>query len=153
VQVLDYTASPLGGQLAKLPPVDLVFDAIGTQSLYDASPSFLKPEGLYVSISLDVHNVGMFGTAKLALSTISNFMRPTVLGGTARPFKLIMMHWSEENLQDLAKSMDLGNLTVPVDSKYASDREGVMAAYEKLMSNKVSLRSYPSVSGILMISY
>lgn len=82
----------------------------------------------------------MFGTAKLALSTISNFLRPTVLGGTERPFKLIVMHWSEENLQDLAKSMDLGNLTVPIDSKYASDRQGVMAAYEKLMSNKVSRR-------------
>ncbi|GHJ88726.1 hypothetical protein NliqN6_5128 [Naganishia liquefaciens] len=135
-EVLDYTASPLGEQLAKLPPVDLVFDAIGTQSLYDACPSFLKPEGLYVSISLDVHGVGMLGTVKLALHTMSNFLRPTILGGTERPFKMIMMHWSEANLQDLAKSMDLGNLRVPIDSTYTSDRQGVMAAYEKLMSNK-----------------
>lgn len=80
----------------------------------------------------------MLGTAKLAFHTMSNFLRPTILGGTERPFKLIMMHWSEANLQDLAKSMDLGNLKVPIDSTYASDRQGVMAAYEKLMSNKVS---------------
>lgn len=119
-------------------PVDLVFDAIGTQSLYDASPSFLKPEGQYVSISLDTHGVGMVGSVKLGLSTMSNFLRPTMLGGTNRPFKLFFMHWREGDMEELTKLIAEGKLRIPIDSKYASDKQGVLAAYEKLMSNKVS---------------
>lgn len=134
--------------MAKLLPVDLVFDAIGTQSLYDASPAFLKPEGQYVSISLDTHGVGMVGSVKLGLSTISNFVRPTMLGGTNRPFKLVMMHWSEGDLRDLTRLMAEGKLRVPIDSRYGSDKQGVLAAYEKLMSNKVSVRFWKGVSGI-----
>ena len=136
-QVLDYTTSPLAEQLAKLPPVDLVFDAIGTQSLYDASPSFLKPEGQYVTISLDVHGVSTLRTAKLTASLVSNFVRPTFLGGTARKFKMFSMQWDEDGMKKMTKLMEQGKLRVPIDERYASDKQGVLAAYEKIMTNKV----------------
>lgn len=135
-EVLDYTTSPLAEQLAKLPPVDLVFDAIGTQSLYDASPSFLKPEGQYVTISLDVHGVSTLRTAKLTASLVSNFVRPTFLGGTARKFKMFSMQWDEDGMKKMTKLMEQGKLRVPIDERYASDKQGVLAAYEKIMTNK-----------------
>lgn len=91
-----------------------------------------------MSISLDTHGVGMLGTAKLTLSTMSNFLRPAMLGGTKRKFKLIVMHWSEEDMKALTGLMAEGKLKVPIDEKYPSDQQGVMAAYEKIMSNKVS---------------
>ncbi|KAJ9123876.1 hypothetical protein QFC22_000664 [Naganishia vaughanmartiniae] len=135
-EVLDYTTSPLAEQLAKRPPVDLVFDAIGTQSLYDASPSFLKPEGQYVTISLDVHGASTLQTASLAVSLVSNFVRPAFLGGTSRKFKMITMHWDENGMKQMTKLMEQGKLRVPIDERYASDNQGVLAAYEKIMTNK-----------------
>ncbi|KAJ9097583.1 hypothetical protein QFC21_004617 [Naganishia friedmannii] len=135
-KVLDYTASPLAEQLTKLPPVDLVFDAIGTQALYDASPSFLKPEGQYVTISLDVHGASTLRTTQLAVSLVSNFVRPTFLGGTARKFKMITMHWDEAGMKQMTGLMEVGKLRVPIDERFASDKQGVLAAYEKIMTNK-----------------
>jgi NADPH:quinone reductase-like Zn-dependent oxidoreductase len=81
----------------------------------------------------------MVGTVKLSLSTMSNFLRPAMLGGTNRPYKLFFMHWSEDDMKTLTGLMAEGKLKVPVDSKYPSDKQGVLAAYEKLMSNKVSV--------------
>lgn len=81
----------------------------------------------------------MVGTVKLSLSTMSNFLRPAMFGGTNRPYKLFFMHWSEDDMKTLTGLMAEGKLKVPVDSKYPSDKQGVLAAYEKLMSNKVSV--------------
>lgn len=63
---------------------------------------------------------------------------PQSLGGTPRKLAFVGCSWKEEDMKALTGMMDRGELKVPVDSQYASDRSGVMAAYEKQMSNRVS---------------
>lgn len=137
-EVLDYTQSPIEQQLAKLPANDVVFDCVGVQSVYSHCADFLKPNGPFLSISVDLHGKSTIATGGLILATIGNFIWPSWLGGVKRKFKLFSMVYDREQMQTLANWMGEGKLKMIIDSVQKSDREGVLAAFEKQMSNKVS---------------
>lgn len=69
IQIFDYTSSPLQDQLAQhvkedKKPFDLIFDTIGTPSLYQNSPSYLSVS----SISVFLHHVALSLCRSVALS-------------------------------------------------------------------------------------
>jgi NADPH:quinone reductase-like Zn-dependent oxidoreductase len=91
-------------------PFDAILDAVGTMSLFDHSPAYLKPEGLYV-------NVGAFeGKLYTLWCWLKNAWWPRILGGTPRKFIMFSTQQSRENAEELARLVKEGKLKVPIDS-------------------------------------
>jgi NADPH:quinone reductase-like Zn-dependent oxidoreductase len=102
-QVFNYKASPLPDQLAAKPAYSSVFDCIGTQSLYTSSPRFLSPDGEYITTSADMHGQSTLQAAKTTLEVAANMFRPKWAGGTPREFKIFMMVYKRNELEDLVR--------------------------------------------------
>lgn len=135
-ETLDYTQSPIEKQLASLPPHDVVFDCVGTQSVYAHCAAYLKPNGKFLTISVDTHGKSTLGAGSLYLSFLGNYLWPRWLGGVPRKFKMFMMAYDREQMATLAQWMDEGKLKMVIDSVNKSDQAGVLAAFDKQMSNK-----------------
>jgi len=93
----DYKASPLTEQLKSSrsgKPFDLIVDAVGSPELFTSSTSYLKPDGLFVTISADGSTAGPMGMA---------MFRPTFLGGTPRAFKLVVTDWNKGHYTDMLR--------------------------------------------------
>jgi NADPH:quinone reductase-like Zn-dependent oxidoreductase len=93
----DYKASPLTEQLKSSRsgrPFDLIVDAVGSPELFTSSTSYLKPDGLFVTISANGSTAAPMGMA---------MFRPTFLGGTPRAFKLIMTDWNKGHFADMLR--------------------------------------------------
>jgi NADPH:quinone reductase-like Zn-dependent oxidoreductase len=112
-QVVDYRAhAPLHEYLAKAyneRPFAHILDTIGTQSLFEASPAYLAPEGKLI-------NVGNFeGPTLTVLRSIRNAYLPVFLGGVPRTYKMISTTPSGMKAAVLAKMVEEGTLRVVVD--------------------------------------
>ncbi|KAJ9123877.1 hypothetical protein QFC22_000665 [Naganishia vaughanmartiniae] len=132
--VLDYQASPLPTQLAKLEPFDLIMDCIGTISLYLSCAKYLKRKCPYVAVGIDVHGLSTLQTMKAFLAVFAGASLPAFLGGVPRKFGVFGMSYDEKAFRTLADMVDKGIIHVPIDSVYSWEKEDVMKAYDRQMS-------------------
>jgi NADPH:quinone reductase-like Zn-dependent oxidoreductase len=146
-EILDYQSSPLYLQLARSYPFtdltssplafNLIIDCIGdNNNLFAASPSYLAPDGKYVQPGGDISD----GILSILWRVACNSLWPTWAGGVPRSFKFFAIQLSDTERIDelglLSKWVDDGKLRVDVDSIHGFDRDGVMAAYECIMTGK-----------------
>lgn len=93
----DYKASPLTEQLKSSRSgrqFDLIVDAVGSPELFTESTTYLKKDGLFVTISANGSTAGPMGLAAF---------RPAFLGGTPRAFKLIVTDWNKGHYADMLR--------------------------------------------------
>ncbi|KII83272.1 hypothetical protein PLICRDRAFT_169031 [Plicaturopsis crispa FD-325 SS-3] len=135
---LDYTKSPLVDQLRDLKAsFDIIFDAIGIQDLYASSADYLVPSGKYLSIAFEpMHKDGFKRFTKELFRFLGNFIWPAWAGGIPRKFYFVNGRMSKEDLEMVADLAQQGKLRVPVDSVHKSNREGVLAAYDRILSSR-----------------
>ncbi|KAF7978118.1 hypothetical protein HWV62_1541 [Athelia sp. TMB] len=148
-EILDYTASPLPQQLAQAFPyvksapsplaLDLIIDCIGADpKLYTQSPAYLSPEGRFVQPGVDTSA----GALKTGWHLAHAQWYPGCwAGGVPRQFKMFSVQIAddyslERELNELVGWTADGALRVEVDSVHGFDKEGVMAAYGRMMAGK-----------------
>ncbi|KAJ7039764.1 hypothetical protein C8F04DRAFT_1084745 [Mycena alexandri] len=138
-EFIDYTQAPLVEQLRLNPPspkFHALLDAVGLTDpgLYLNSASYLAPGGIYLTA----------GTLPKTLTEITGvmrqlfegFLRPTRLGGVPRQYTLFFANLEQENLEKVRDLVSSGAVKPIVDSVYSFDRDGVMKAYERMMSKR-----------------
>lgn len=119
-KVIDYRAkAPLHQYLKdqKLDrPFDYILDTVRTQELYDNSPSYLKPKGLYI-------NIGAHGTQWQQLTgRVKGYLVPTWLGGTPRKYMSMGLLPNGKLQREVADWANAGLLKeVPIDSELAME--------------------------------
>ncbi|KAH8888976.1 NAD(P)-binding protein [Thozetella sp. PMI_491] len=113
--VIDYTHfASLPSHIAEIfasQPFDAVFDTVGSQSLYKASPRFLKADGLFVNV----------GSVEAKSQLIA-------LGGVPRKYVMFSAPLSGRNAEELANYVEENKLRIFLDSAFAL--EDVLEAYE-----------------------
>ena len=139
---MDYTASPLVSQLAKMEPFDLVLDCIGVLSLYRGSAKFLKPKRLYLNIGLDLHGLSTAQSIGAFLQLFRLAYLPGFMGGAGRKIQIYSTMWDQKALVELAEMVAAGQIHVPIDGEYGWEKEDVMKAYKRQMSARVSAEYY-----------
>jgi len=115
--VVDYRAeAPVHAYFEKnneQQPFDYILDTIRNQQLYEASPKYLKPKGLYV-------NIGAHGSQWDQWTTrLKNGFLPTWLGGTPRKWLGLGLLPTGDRQRMVCKWVADGFIDVPIDSKIA----------------------------------
>ena len=97
-------------------PFDYILDTIRNQELFEHSPKYLKPKGLYV-------NIGAHGTQQEQLrDRLKNYLLPTFLGGTPRRWKSLAFLPKGELQRQVVRWIDEGLIKeVPIDSEISMD--------------------------------
>ncbi|KAJ7672629.1 hypothetical protein B0H17DRAFT_179667 [Mycena rosella] len=158
-EFIDYTEAPLVEQLLSKPPspkFHAIFDAVGLTdpALYLNSASYLAPGGMYLSAgTLPKTRQEMAGMLR---QVFEGLLRPTWLGGVPRKFGVVQVNLGKKDLETVHQLVAAGGLLLTItrffslqpnypcagdvkpiiDSVYSFDRDGVMKAYEKLMSKR-----------------
>ncbi|KAK7938122.1 uncharacterized protein PG986_014990 [Apiospora aurea] len=130
-EVIDYTAhQDLYSFIAESTQdhrLDLVVDCVGDSELYTRSPSYLRPDGRFLSI------VG--GKSQGIYPFLMHQIRPVILGGTPRSYKILGMGPSGAGAREVAGWIEKGDLKeVIVDSEFTMDE--VTTAYERVASKR-----------------
>ncbi|KAF2177320.1 NAD(P)-binding protein [Zopfia rhizophila CBS 207.26] len=131
-EVIDYRSNiPVFAHLARhyaSQKFDAILDTVGIQSLYESSPSYLKPCGLYV-------NVGAYegGMLWITWCALKNLFLPTWLGGTPRKWIFFATEPTYEAAEQLLKYLKEGKVRPVVGSEF--EFEEVLQAYD-LLSTK-----------------
>jgi NADPH:quinone reductase-like Zn-dependent oxidoreductase len=108
-------------------PFDVIFDTAGSDEIWDHCASYLKKDGIFVSI------VG--GAYQGIVPVVRNQLWPTILGGVPRKFRLIGLFPNGKMQQDAVDLVNEGAIKeVPIDSEWAM--EEVVQAFEKLMTHR-----------------
>ena len=111
--MIDYRVlAPLHESLSKKyasEPFDAILDTIGIQSLYVNSPSYLKPDGVFVNVG------AMEGFLSSISSLAKNLIWPRFLGGTPRKYIMQQTNPDAHTMQYLIKLVEDGKLVVVVD--------------------------------------
>ncbi|KAJ6533043.1 hypothetical protein B0H19DRAFT_1187126 [Mycena capillaripes] len=137
-EFIDYTSAPLVSQLSSrsLPKFHGMFDAVGLTdpALYLNSSKYLAPGGMYVSAG------GFPSTRKALTGTLrlifEGALRPTWLGGVPRKFGMVSCPLTKDDLEEVRHLVANGAIKPIVDSTHTFDRPGVMAAYDRVMTNR-----------------
>ncbi|KAI0200885.1 hypothetical protein F4808DRAFT_450604 [Astrocystis sublimbata] len=109
--VLDYTSTDVSAALrARGQVFRLVVDAVGGSpaDLYTAADDYLLPEGTFVQVG------AAMGMASMA-SITSRALRPSMLGGGKRAFKLLVVADKHEDLAQLGQWMEEGKIKAVID--------------------------------------
>lgn len=95
---------------------DYILDTIRNQGLYDSSPHYLKPNGLYI-------NIGAHGTQwQQLIGRFKGYLLPTWLGGTPRKYISGGLLPTGEFQRQVVKWVDDGLIKdVPIDSYLAME--------------------------------
>lgn len=119
-QVIDYRENaPLYAYLERVQseqPFDYILDTIRNQELFEHSPKYLKPKGLYV-------NIGAHGTQQEQLrDRLKNHFLPTFFGGTPRRWMSLGLLPKGELQRQVVRWIDEGLIKeVPIDSEISMD--------------------------------
>ncbi|KAJ7634143.1 NAD(P)-binding protein [Mycena polygramma] len=136
-EFIDYTAAPLVEQLLAKPPspkFHALFDAVGLTdpSLYLNSASYIAPGGMYLSAGT------LPGTFKelrgMVRLVVEGKLRPTWLGGVPHKYGVIAVRLGKKDIEGVRDLTTKGTIKPIVDSVHTFDQEGVLEAFEKLMS-------------------
>ena len=93
-------------------PFDVIVDCVGNQFLYDMCESYLKPEGVFISI------VG--GDTEGVVPWIKGTIWPKFLGGTPRKYRILALLPSGSLQREVVQWVDDGHLQeVAIDSEYS----------------------------------
>ncbi|KAJ7155554.1 hypothetical protein C8R43DRAFT_884867 [Mycena crocata] len=136
-EFIDYTQAPLVEQLKTKPPspkYHAFFDAVGLTdpALYLNSASYLAYGGTYISAgTLPRTRKEIAGMLRQAFE---GWLRPTWLGGVPRKFGMVTVKLGKQDLEIVRNLVANGAVKPIVDSVYSFDQQGVMKAYEKLMT-------------------
>ncbi|KAJ7675563.1 NAD(P)-binding protein [Mycena rosella] len=137
-EFIDYTRAPLVEQFTKRAPpkFDGIFDAVGLTdpALYLGCGAYLAPGGKYISAGGFPSTRKDFG-GPLRQVVEGNF-RPTWLGGVAAKYAIVTCPTRKEDYEAGRALVAKGAVKPIVDSVFPFDRDGFMAAYEKLMTNR-----------------
>jgi NADPH:quinone reductase-like Zn-dependent oxidoreductase len=142
-EVIDYTLHPdLAGHLTTTfssRPFAAIIDAIGIHALFAASPSYLRPDGVYSSVGVRPPDFSFpsFLRAVLRMKLNEYWPASSYLGGFGRAWHGVAV--MAPTLGDRQRVMDLlaaGELRVVRDSIWAFG--DVKEAYERLMTGHVS---------------
>ncbi|KAJ7135902.1 NAD(P)-binding protein, partial [Mycena epipterygia] len=138
-EFIDYTQAPLAEQLISKPPspkFHAIFDAVGLTdpALYLNSASYLAPGGTYLTAgTLPKTRKEIMGMLRQA---VEGLLRPAWLGGVPRKFAVVAVNLGKKDLETVRDLVASGAVKPIVDSVYSFDHDGVMSAYEKLMSKR-----------------
>ncbi|KAF8172608.1 NAD(P)-binding protein [Mycena galopus ATCC 62051] len=150
-EFIDYTQTPLVEQLLAKPPspkFHALFDAAGLSdpALYLNSASYLAPGGMYTSAGSFPHSrTEIFGVLRQLCEA---FLRPTWLGGVPRKCApKIMIDFGKEDIEIVRNLVATGTVKPIVDSVYSFDQEGVLKAFEKLMTKHARGKVVIKISG------
>jgi len=134
-QVVDYTAhEPVEDFLADRfggdQNFDFIVDCAGSQTLFTRCPPYLKPSGRFISI------VG--GKSQGVYAFLMNEVRPVLLGGTPRGFKILAVAPAGHLAQQAAKWVEDGIIKEAlVDSEFALE-DVVQVSSSLMISGEVS---------------
>jgi NADPH:quinone reductase-like Zn-dependent oxidoreductase len=130
--VLDYTSAPIVAQLKDLgTQFDHVFDNVGLpRNLYRASAAFLKPEGKYVQVGLDVSPYGVFQMITNNLVSLWRWGK--------QQYAFLDASANTATFEQLAALMKEGKLRAVVDSTF--EFAEAPKAYEKLKTGRTKGR-------------
>lgn len=130
--VLDYTSGPIIAQLKDLgTQFNHVFDNVGLpRNLYRASPAFLRPEGTYIQVGLDVSPHGVFQMVTNNIVSLWRWGKQQYAFLDAKP--------DTATFEKLAALMKEGKLRAVVDSSYEFTE--APKAYEKLKTGRAKGR-------------
>jgi reticulon-4-interacting protein 1, mitochondrial len=94
---------------------DIVIDAMGIQALFESSPGFLKPDGLYVTVGVLYTELSYAGMLGSLFTMAKNFLWPTMLGGVPRKYIQVASAVNQDDMARLATMCQEGRLEVPID--------------------------------------
>jgi len=117
---------------------DLFLDLNGldAQTLFAASPKYIKPGGAY----LDVAGLGHIQNMRTALTTgrdlFERAIRPTWLGGTKTKYSIVLLSAgkTQKELKEAANLMATGAIKAVIDHVYPFSE--TIQAYERLISGR-----------------
>ncbi|KAG6821093.1 hypothetical protein H0H93_007252 [Arthromyces matolae] len=145
-EFIDYTKAPLHEYLEANPPTPkfhIILDAVALTdiSLYSHSPSYLAPNGIFLSTGPMPKNLSPSELWKIATTVFTAYIRPAWLGGVKRRYKIFMMAHKKERLDAIRDmlangSFEPGLIRPPVDSIY--DFCDALKAYDRLMSQRAT---------------
>ncbi|KAI0655133.1 NAD-P-binding protein [Cubamyces menziesii] len=135
-EFFDYTKAPLHEQLAAACPeakYDVFLEAVGfiEPTLFVKSAAYLTPRGTFVSVGPQSTSLGEY--IRFAWNVI---LRPSVLGGTKRKWRLVLVEPVQEDLKVFAKMIEEGKVHPLVDSVFAF--EDALKAYERLLTKRAT---------------
>ncbi|KAK1844845.1 zinc alcohol dehydrogenase [Colletotrichum chrysophilum] len=109
-EVIDYRTSDVLAELkAKGPIFDVAIDNVGNpECLYESSPHFLKPDGVFVQVAMQ----------KSMISMLRRSMLPGFLGGGKRRFQTVRVSPSREDLGQIGRWLVEGKVKVLIDEKF-----------------------------------
>ncbi|KAF8216311.1 hypothetical protein K438DRAFT_1797001 [Mycena galopus ATCC 62051] len=136
-EFIDYTQAPLVDQLLAKPPspkYHALFDAAGLTdpALYVNCASYLAPGGMYLSAGTLPNSWKVF--REMLRQFFEGRLRPAWLGGVPRKFDVVSVSFAKQDLEVVRDLVAKGTVKPIVDSVHSFDQEGVMQAFEKLMS-------------------
>ncbi|KAJ7767431.1 hypothetical protein DFH07DRAFT_1011164 [Mycena maculata] len=138
-EFIDYTQAPLVEQLKAKPPspkFHAVFDAVGLTdpALYLNSAAYLAPGSTYLTAgTLPKTRKEILGMLRQAFEGL---LRPTWLGGVPRKYGVVTVTLKKKDLETVRELVARGAVKPIVDSVHSFDRDGVLRAYEKIMSKR-----------------
>ncbi|KAJ7627536.1 hypothetical protein DFH06DRAFT_1442816 [Mycena polygramma] len=138
-EFIDYTESPLAARLLANPPspkFHAIFDAVGLTdpTLYLHCAAYLAPGGVYLTAGTLPKTapewVGMLR------QLVEGFLRPVWLGGVPRKYAGFIVHLEKNDLETVRDLVASGTVKPLVDSVHSFDRDGVLRAYDRIMSQR-----------------
>ncbi|KAJ7504525.1 hypothetical protein B0H11DRAFT_1982774 [Mycena galericulata] len=136
-EFIDYTETPLVDHLKANPPspkFHVMFDAAGLTdpALYLNSASYLAPGGTYLTAGTVPKTRKEIGG--VLRQVFEGFFRPTWLGGVPRKYGMVQVSLGKKELETVRDLVAKGAVKPRVDSVYSFDRDGVLKAFEKIMT-------------------
>ncbi|GJJ09067.1 putative secondary metabolism biosyntheticenzyme [Clathrus columnatus] len=132
-EVIDYKSTPVIQHLQQNTPnpkYHAIYDTVGSSAdLYTASPSYLAPNGIYVSVGISTGGLG-----NMIMGAIKTMFWPSWLGGTKRRFKTLLTKNDKKHLEALRDLMAQGKVKPLVDSTFSFNE--VHDAYDRLMTSR-----------------
>ena len=157
-ETIDYKSVSLpshlssNNSLASGKAFDLIFDAVGSHTLFAASAAFLKPDGKYLDIAGGIHFDSLSDSINTLIALFNQLLRPRFLGGTPRKFQILLVPAAKmgAQLQQAADLLESKDLRTVIDSTYKF--EDALAAYERQMSGRFARLSLCSTLLLILRS-
>ncbi|CZR68487.1 uncharacterized protein PAC_18386 [Phialocephala subalpina] len=142
-KTIDYRASqPLHKFLVDnygLQQFDIIFDTVGSQDLFEHSPRYLKPDGVYVNVG----GVGI-STALSLWRWFKNSAHPGLLGGIPRKFIMFNTVPTKQRGEKIAALAAEKSIDILVDSTFKL--EDALLGYKRMLDGKRNGRCLIEIS-------
>lgn len=93
---------------------------MGIQAIFESSPTFLKPSGLFVTVGVLYAELSYWGMVGTLVTMAKNLLLPVALGGVPRKYLQVASGIGPDGMKRLATLCEEG-MEVPVDSVWEFD--------------------------------